>query len=155
MSRRLSFLALLALLALPARAGAAPTTIRLLSVPISNKVTDVPPKGASKGDVVHQRTRLFNASRQFGKPKGVYIGYDVSVIRFTSPTSATIDVLVHLPGGTLHVHGKIFSDRTVTTYPVVGGTGVFDGAHGTGTEIDDPNEPRALNVYHLAYGTVA
>jgi hypothetical protein len=155
MIRRLLPLALLVLFALPARAVAAPSTIRLVSVPIQNKITDVAPKGASKGDVVHQRTRLFNASRQFGKPKGVYIGYDVSVVRFTSPTSAVIDVVVHLPGGTLHVHGKIFSDRTVTTYPVVGGTGVFAGVHGTGTEIDDPNEPRALNVYHLVYGTVA
>ena len=155
MKRPLPLLALLVLLALPARAGAAPATLRLVSVPIQNKITDVPPKGASKGDVVHQRTRLFNASRQLGKPKGVYIGYDVSVVRFTSPTSAVIDVVVHLPGGTLHIHGKIFSDRTVTTYPVVGGTGVFANAHGTGTEIDDPNEPRALNVYHLTYGTVA
>jgi dirigent-like protein len=155
MRRQVSLLGLLVLLALPARAGAAPATIRLLSVPIQNKITDVAPKGASKGDVVHQRTRLFNASPQFGKPRGVYVGYDVSVIRFTSATTAVVDVVVHLPGGTLHVHGKIFSDRTVSTYPVVSGTGAFAGAHGTGTEIDDPNAARALNVYHLVYGTVA
>jgi hypothetical protein len=153
--RRASLLALLVLLAVPARAGAAPATVRLLSIPVSNKVTDVKPKGASKGDVVHQRTRLLNASPQFGKRTGAVVGYDVSVVRFSSPTRATLDVVVHLPGGTLHVHGTIFADRAVTTYPVVSGTGVFAGARGTGTEIDDPNAPRALNVYHLSYPTTA
>jgi hypothetical protein len=152
---RLATLALLALLALPAGAGAAPRTVRLWSVPTSNKVTDVPPKGASKGDVVHQRTRLVNASAQLGRRTGAVVGYDVSTVRLTSPTQAILDVVVHLPGGTIHVHGKVFTDRAVLTYPVVGGTGVFAGAHGTGTEIDDPNAPRALNIYHLTYGTVA
>jgi hypothetical protein len=152
---RVAVVALLALLALPAGADAGPSTVRLWSVPTSNKVTDVRPKGASKGDVVHQRTRLTNASAQFGKPNGAVVGYDVSVVRLTSPSQAILDVVVHLPGGTIHVHGKVFTDRAVLTYPVVGGTGVFAGARGTGTEIDDPSAPRALNVYHLTYGTAA
>src|SRR5919198_52564 len=152
--RRLALLFLLAALTLPAGAGAAPATIRLWSLPTSNRLTDAPPKGLSKGDVVRQRTRLVNASPQFGKPAGAVVGYDESVVRLTSATRATVDVVVHLPGGTIHAHGSIAIDRTVTTIPVVSGTGAFAGARGTGTELDDPSAARALNVYPLTYGSV-
>jgi hypothetical protein len=153
--RWISLLALLAGLAVPAGAGAAPATIRLWSTPTSNRLTDAPPKGASKGDVLRQRTRLLNASPQFGKPTNAVVGYDESVVRLTSSTRAIVDVVVHLPGGTLHAHGSVAIDRTATTIPVVSGTGVFAGARGTGTELDDPSANRALNVYHLTYGSVA
>jgi hypothetical protein len=141
------------LLAVSAQAGAgtAPTTIRVWSVPTSNRLTDAPPKGLSAGDVLRQRTRLFNAAPQFGKPRGAVVGYDVSVVRLSSPTQATAVVVVHLPGGTLQVRGVGRIGAGSNTAHVISGTGVFAGARGTETEIDDPHAALALNVYHLTY----
>jgi hypothetical protein len=151
-------LVLLAALAVAGSAGAAsgPATIRVWSIPTSNRITDVSPKGRlNAGDVVQQRTRLVNAVRQFGKPSGAVVGYDESVIRLTSATRAVVDTVAHLPGGTLHAHGIVTLGRSPSTIHVSSGTGVFTGAQGTTTETDYANANRALNVYRLTYGAVA
>jgi hypothetical protein len=148
---------LLAALAVSAPAGAAPapTTIHVWSIPTSNRLTDAPPKGRlGAGDVVRQRTRLVNAVHQFGRATGAVVGYDEAVVRLTSATRAVVDVVAHLPGGTLHARGTITLGGATTTIRVVSGTGAFAGAHGTATEVDYPNQ-RALNVYRLTYGTLA
>jgi hypothetical protein len=154
---RLGLVAVTAL-ALAASAGAAsgPATIHVWSIPTSNRVTDTAPKEKlNAGDVVHQRTRLVNAVRQFGRPAGAVVGYDESVIRLTSATRAVVDTVAHLPGGTLHAHGTVALGRSPSAIHVTSGTGAFAGAKGTTTETDYPNQDRALNVYRLAYGAVA
>jgi len=148
----------LAALAVAASAGAAtgPSTIHVWSIPTANRITDVAPKGKlNAGDVVHQRTRLVNAVRQFGRPAGAVVGYDESVIRLTSATRAVVDTVAHLPGGTLHAHGTVTLGRSPSTIHVASGTGVFTGARGTTTETDYANADHALNVYRLSYGAVA
>jgi hypothetical protein len=150
-------LILLAVLAVgaPSAAATGPSTIHVWSIPTSNRFTDAAPKGPSAGDVLRQRTQLVNAVRQFGKPVGAVVGYDESVVRLTSATRAVVDVVAHLPGGTLHAHGTITIARSPSVVRVLSGTGVFAGARGTTTEVDYPNQNRALNVYKLTYGTVA
>jgi len=149
-------LVLLAVLAVAATARAAggPATIRVWSIPTSNSLTDVAPKGLSAGDTVRQRTRLVNAVRQFGKPAGAVVGYDESLIRLTSATRAVVDIVAHFPGGTVHAHGTVVIGGSPSAIHVLSGTGAFTGVHGTTTEVDDPNANRALNVYRLTYGTV-
>jgi Dirigent-like protein len=143
-----------ALLALPAQAaessGSAKLTIRLLAVGGTFKiVSDKAPKGRpSKGDVVHERTTLKNLVRQFGKPKGAVVGSDLAVVTFSSPSTANFVLTVKLPGGTLRCTSRI-TPAAESTLKVVGGTGAFAGARGTGVVRAAPALKGAYNTYRL------
>lgn len=145
----------LGVLALPAQAadgsGNAAVTIRLLAVNGTLKVvTDKVPKNRpSKGDVVEERTTLKNAVRQFGKPKGAVVGSDVGRYIFTSATTASIKLTVKLPGGTLRCTSRVTATAE-TPLKVVGGTGAFAGARGTGAITPAPAALKgAYNTYRL------
>ena len=149
-------IALLALgLALPAQAGdgssTASLTIRLVSTGGSAKiVTDKTPKGVpSAGDVVRETTTLKNAVRQFGKAKGAVVGSDVAVYTFVSSTAANMKVTVKLPGGTLRGTARL-EGTSLPRLKVVGGTGAFAGARGTGVVAPAPAVVKGvLNTYRL------
>ena len=144
-----------ALLAVPAHAadgaGSGSLTIRLLSTNgKATIVTDRAPKGVpSKGDVVRETTTLRNAVRQFGKAKGAVVGSDVAVYTFVSSTAANVRATVKLPGGTLRGTARI-EGTTVPVLKVVGGTGRFAGARGTGeVRPAAPGSQAVLNIYRL------
>jgi hypothetical protein len=147
--------------AVAAAAGASaeagpPAVIRLVSTTTSYTVKDTKPKGASAGDSQTFRSRLRNATAQFGKSKGAVVGSDRSTLVLTAAGKARMRTVVTLPGGTLVVSG-LLSDagNGAVSVPVVSGTGVFDGARGTLTILKPTNPKTAGNVYRLAYGPVA
>jgi hypothetical protein len=153
--RGLAILIGLGLLAVPAQAAdgsdAASVTVRLVSTSGSAKiVTDKTPKGVpSAGDVVRETTTLKNAVRQFGKAKGAVVGSDVAVYTFVSSTAANMKVTVKLPGGTLRGTARL-EGTTLPKLKVVGGTGAFAGARGTGVVAPAPAGVKGvLNTYRL------
>jgi hypothetical protein len=145
----------LALTALPAqaavRADSASLTIRLLSTNgKATVVVDRTPKSVpSKGDVVRETTTLRNAVRQFGKARGAIVGSDVAVYTFLSSTAATVRVTARLPGGTLRATARV-EGTAQPVLRVVGGTGAFAGARGTGRVAPAPEGVKGvLNIYRL------
>jgi hypothetical protein len=143
------------LLALPAHAAdrseAVNLTIRLVSTGGSAKIlVDKTPKGVpSKGDVVRETTTLKNAVRQFGKAKGAVVGSDVAVYTFVSSTAASMKVTATLPGGTLRGTARL-EGTALPVLKVVGGTGTFAGARGTGRVLPAPAGVKGvLNTYRL------
>ena len=148
-----SLLLLVALVAVPAASSAQkrPTTISVVSVATKVVERDRPPKGGSKGDTVVFRDNLLNAEKQFGKAKGAKVGTDYGTLTFKSKTVAHFNGKAILPGGTLTLKGQVFSLRGGgMTIPVTGGTGRYEGAHGT--LYVGPGDKQALNVYKLSYG---
>ncbi len=146
-----------ALLALPAhaaqRADSATRTIRLVSFTVNSRLTvDRAPKGQpSKGDVVREESILRNAVPQFGKAKGADVGSDVAIFTITSTSPARIDVrvVVKLPGGTIRGTTRI-TGTALAGIRIVGGTGDFARARGTGTVRDHNGRARGvLNIYRL------
>jgi hypothetical protein len=125
--------------------------ISVVSGATSVKAHDVPPKGASAGDSIVMTDTLVNAVRQFGKPKGAVVGSDRATERLVSRGNATIDGVTRLPGGTLHVKGRLSADaQGRATAQVVSGTGRYDGATGTLTIVNlNRTGNLALNVYRL------
>lgn len=145
------------LLALPAqaadRADSATRTIRLVSTTVSLRpVVDRPPAGvASKGDVVRERSTLRNAVPQFGRAKGAVVGSDVGnyTVLSVNPSRVGLKVTVKLPGGTLKGTATIAGSVT-PKIRVVGGTGAFANARGTGEVRAYSGGPRGvLNIYRL------
>jgi hypothetical protein len=132
-----------------------PMTIRLVSVTTSDRQRDVPPAGPSRGDTSVQTSRLHNAVAQFAKPRGAVVGRDSATLRLTGPTSATIDGVATLPGGTLTLRGAMRVTASGLVFPVVRGTGRFAGARGTVTVTALAAEKTALNVYRLVYPPTA
>jgi hypothetical protein len=146
-----------ALLALPAQVAqstdSATRTIRLVSLTVNSRlVVDRPPKGApSKGDVVREESILRNAVPQFGRPKGANVGSDVAIFTVTSarPVRMNVRVTVKLPGGTLRGRARI-TGTAIPGIRIVGGTGIFAKARGTGTVRDASGSARGvLNIYRL------
>ena len=153
--RTLGILLAVGLLAVPARAadraGSATVTIRLIATNGSVRVvTDRAPKGKpSKGDVLRETTTLRNAVRQFGKPKNAVVGSDDAVYTLVSPTQANARITVKLPGGTLRGTARVVGSA-LPTIRVVGGTGTFASARGTGEIRRAPAGVNGvLNVYRL------
>jgi hypothetical protein len=134
-------------------AQAAKLTIKVTSVSLSVKPTDVAPKGTSKGDTIEYRDRLLNAKTQFGHPKGAAVGSDHGTMTFTGAHTATFSGVAHLPGGTLQLGGKVVAlpDKSIVI-PVTGGTGKF--AKAKGYVLVGPGDKRALNTYTLALPTI-
>jgi hypothetical protein len=153
-------LALLA--ALVATTGAAtataqaPMTIQLTSVSTSDRSNDVPPRGPSRGDTSVQTSRLLNAVPQFGKPRNSVVGRDRATITLTGPTSARIEGVTTLPGGTLVVRGTLrLQPGGGIVFPVVRGTGRYAGARGTVTILGGSDPLRAVNIYRLTFPPTA
>ena len=145
-----------ALLALPAQAaqgmGSATQTISLVSKTVNFRLTvDRSPKGLpNKGDVLREESVLSNHVPQFGKRKGANVGSDVGLYTVVTvqPMRMKLRVTVRLPGGTLRGTGTIAG--TNVTLRVVGGTGDFANARGTGTVREHNGaRPGVLNVYRL------
>lgn len=131
-------------------AGEATTTINLYSTSAGQTVVDREPKGRTgKGDVVRGASVLRNAVRQFGKPAGAVVGRDTYSFTFVSQTEMVVDVRVQLPGGTLHCRSRVRvpGDNRLLV-DIVGGTGRFAGARGTG-ESRNLSATRAVNVYRV------
>ncbi len=140
----------------PSAGAAPPSVIRLVSITTSESSVDVPPNKASAGDRQLFASRLVNAQRQFGKPKGAVVGSDRGTMRLTSATSANVKAVAKLPGGTLTANGPLrASGYGAVTIEVVSGTGIFAGAHGTLTILAPTGPKTAVNVYRLTYGPVA
>jgi hypothetical protein len=126
-------------LALPAAgsdaAAAKSVTIRVLVMPVTRTIKDVPPKTFTlrheytKGDTFSGTSILRNAVRQFDKPKGARAGTSSFVNTALSSQRLRVDAVATFPGGTVHAHGvgKIEPNPKV---PIVGGTGLYAGAIG-------------------------
>lgn len=130
--------------------------IQLVSVTTSYSSIDVPPRHASAGDRQLFTSRLLNARPQFGKPKGAVIGSDRSTMLLTAPTSARLETVTKLPGGTLTVSGPLkAAGHGAVSARVVGGTGTFAGARGTLTVFAPTGPKTAVNIYRLFYRPIA
>ena len=124
------FAACLLVVSAPAPAAVSKTlVIRLKSITVSSSFTDKSPKGPSRGDVVHARFRLLNATRQFGRKVGAAVGKERSTYTFLSPSRLSLKGTVTLPGGTIRYGGRGTVDSSAAVR-VVGGTGRFAGARG-------------------------
>jgi hypothetical protein len=145
------------LLAVPAqaaqRAGSASRTISLVSTTVNFRaIVDRAPKNTpSKGDVLREESILRNHVPQFGRGKGANVGSDVGIYTILSvrPVRMSVKVTAKLPGGTLRGTATVRGADT-PTIRVVGGTGDFANARGTG-EVRDHNGSRlgVLNIYRL------
>jgi ABC-type sugar transport system substrate-binding protein len=140
--------AVLAAVLVPSAAQAQSVTIRVTSILVSLKTTDVEPKGVvSRGDHNDYRNVLRNAVAQFGKAKGARVGSDSGRLTFTGAHTARYSGTARLPDGTLIVRGTVRSVGKSLQYPVVGGTGRYASARGTLTV--GTGDERAPNVYRL------
>lgn len=126
-------------------------TIRVLATVTTARPVDLPPRNVqNKGDRVFVESQLTNAVPQFGRPKGSIIGQDYSTITYLSPTERLVNVQITLPGGGLHLRGKlrVRSSASVVRIPVISGTRDFAGATGFSTARSAPGN-HTLNVYRL------
>jgi hypothetical protein len=165
MSAMRVLVALAVALLLPAAAQARATdtlVIKVTSVSVKLQTHDKAPKGmptkASKGDTIVFRDTLLNAAAQFGKKAGAKVGSDGGTMTYTSDHSAKFLGTARLPGGTLTLKGQVLaaSDGKSLVIPITGGTGRFEGVHGT--VLVGPGAKRSLNTYTLvlpATGPVA
>lgn len=137
-------------------AAAAPAEIRLISVAVKTKDTDLPPKGASKGDRTVGSSELFNGVAQFGKKAGAKVGSDRSVFVLRSAKTLYGSGTATLPGGTIHFQGVATVKEGVFSIPVTRGTGVFAGARGQLLiPVTEPGTKLVANVYRLTYQPAA
>jgi Dirigent-like protein len=119
----------------------AKVTIKVTSVSVSVKPTDVAPRGTSRGDTIEYRDRLLNA-------KGAVVGSDHGTMTFTSAHTATFAGVARLPGGSVRLVGKVIAlPNKSFAIPVAGGTGRF--AKAKGYVLVGPGEKRALNTFTL------
>jgi hypothetical protein len=131
--------------------GSRSLTIRVLATVTTARPVDLPPRNVqNKGDRVFVESQLTNAVPQFGRPKGSIIGQDYSTITYLSPTERLVNVQITLPGGGLHLRGKlrVRSSASPVRIPVISGTRDFAGATGFSTARSAPGN-HTLNVYHL------
>jgi len=131
--------------------GPRTVTIRVLATVTTARPVDLPPRNVqNKGDRVFVESQLTNAVPQFGRPKGSIIGQDYSTITYLSPTERLVNVQITLPGGGLHLRGKlqVTDPAAVVRIPVVSGTRDFAGATGFSEARSAPGS-HTLNVYRL------
>ena len=148
-------LTVVAVVVSPASA-APPSVITVVSKTTSESSIDVPPRKDSAGDRQLFTSRLLNARRQFGKPKGAAVGSDRGTLTLTSARSANLKTVAKLPGGTITANGPLLAagDGAVSV-AVVAGTGIFAGAHGTLTILKPTGPKTAVNIYRLSYRPIA
>jgi hypothetical protein len=131
--------------------GPRSVTIRVLATVTTARPVDLPPRNVrNKGDRVFVESQLTNAVPQFGRPVGSIIGQDYSTITYLSPTERLVNVQITLPGGGLHLRGKLEVDdpQVVVKIPVISGTRDFAGATGFSEARSAPGS-HTLNVYRL------
>jgi len=146
---RAALLAALTVAVLAPAAQAETITFSVMSVALSVKQSDVPPKGPSKGDTIAYRDRLLNTAARFGRPKGAVIGSDHGTLTFTSAHTATFSGTVVLPDGTVRLKGQATAHAGGGfLIAVAGGTGRY--AKATGSVLVGPGSKRALNTYRIA-----
>jgi hypothetical protein len=140
----------------PSASASAPSVIRLVSLTTSTSDVDVPPRKDSAGDRQLFASRLRNLQRQFGKPKGAVVGSDRGTLTLTSARSANLKVVANLPGGTITARGPLMAaGHGAVSVAIVRGTGIFAGAYGTLTILEQTGPKTAVNVYRLSYRPVA
>ncbi len=129
-----------------------PTVIRLVSTTTGVALlVDTGAKGLGIGDTIWSTSILSNAVAQFGRAKGATVGIDAGRATHLGTKSEQVDVVATLPGGTIHIKGRSRRAGATGVLPVVGGTGLYAGAHGTLSVRDIPGGPRSTNVYRLHY----
>src|SRR6516164_7447124 len=114
--------------------GAQTVKIELTSVITQRADHDLPPKGKlNKGDFVGFRDLLLNRKTQFGKKRGLPVGYDIGTMTSTGGAKTKIVVeAVFSKIGTITYSGPFVTRKDGTTVvPITGGTGGFKGATGT------------------------
>jgi hypothetical protein len=131
-------------LALAGFASAAPqssVTLRLIAkVTSGGAKVDRPPKGAAnKGDVIWARSVLRNQVAQLDRRAGAVVGSEYQLLTFRSAHIAALTARVMLPKGTLRIRGRVSLQRPRWAVSVVGGTGSFAKARGSGTIRDRGN----------------
>ena len=151
-------LATLALLAGTARAAETNlTTLKLVSVTIKASTDDgkaVPgePTAEAAVSAIRESDKLFNATRQFGKPAKAEIGTDHAVlVRFASGRSWSTVTAV-LPDGTIRSVGYLRHVADEGLIPVVGGTGRYAHTSGWLSIRDVGTSNFAANIYTLRLG---
>ena len=146
--RRAALIAVLTAAFLAPVAHAETVTFSVMSVVVSAKPTDIPPKGASKGDTIVERDRLINTAARFGRPKGAVVGSDHGTLTFTGTHTARFSGTVVLPDGTIKLAGSVMPlTRGSLWIKVVGGTGRY--AKATGSVLVGPGDKQSLNTYRL------
>jgi Dirigent-like protein len=140
----------------PSASAAPPSVITLVSETTSESSVDAPPRKDSAGDRQLFTSRLLNARRQFGKPKGAAVGSDRGTLTLTSARSANLKTVAKLPGGTITTNGPLRAagDGAVAV-AVVAGTGTFAGARGMLTILKPTGQKTAVNIYRLSYRPTA
>ena len=131
--------------------GPRSVTIRVLATVTTARPVDLPPRNVqNKGDRIFVESQLTNAVPQFGRPVGSIIGQDYSTITYLSPTERLVNVQITLPGGGLHLRGKleVVDPAAVVRIPVISGTRDFAGATGFSEARSAPGS-HTLNVYRL------
>jgi len=131
--------------------GPTTMTIRVLASVTTARPVDLPPRNVvNKGDRVFVESRLTNAVEQFGRPKGSIVGVDYSTITYLSPTERLVNVQITLPGGGLHLRGRltVADQEAVVKIPVISGTRDFAGATGFSEARSAPGN-HTLNIYRL------
>ena len=140
----------------PTATAAPPTLIRLVSITTAESSVDVKPKKASPGDHERFASRLLNERAQFGKKKGAVVGSDSGTLRLTKKMVAIFRAEARLPGGTIRAEGTLKSiGKGGYAIAVVGGTGQFEGVHGSLTILAPINSKTAVNIYRLTYPLTA
>jgi len=145
---RAALIAVLAAAVFASAAQAKTITFSVTSVSLSVKLTDLAPKGRSKGDTIVYRNRLLNITPRFGRPKGAVVGSDHGTLTFTSAHTATYAGTAVLPDGTVRLAGTVTPlANGVLQYRVAGGTGRY--AKAKGSLLVAAGNARALNTYQL------
>ena len=109
----------------PSYALNGPSVVRITTREVQHKRVDVNPRGLSAGDIDVSRALLYNR-RITRKP----IGHGEIVCTFTGGPSRVCSGSFVLPRGRIVVGGTIIY-RQLYQLAVLGGTEVYDGAHGT------------------------
>jgi hypothetical protein len=138
--------AMLVVVGWPSYALNGPSVVRITTREVQHKRVDVRPRGLSAGDIDISRALLFNR-RITQKP----IGHGELVCTFTGGPSRVCSGSFVLPRGRIVVGGTIIW-RQLYQLAVLGGTELYDGAHGTltVTSLEKKPEQRDVLVFRLA-----
>jgi hypothetical protein len=129
----------------PSYALNGPSVVRITSIEVQHKRVDVAPHGLSAGDTDISRALLYN--RRITKKA---IGHGEIVCTFTGGPSRVCSGSFVLPRGRIVVGGAILY-RQLYQLAVLGGTDLYDGAHGTLTVTSVAKKPpKDVLLFRLA-----